>query len=43
LLGDEELRLRLAACAQLRALREDADYTARAFEALYLRLRSTCT
>ena len=38
LLGDEELRLRLAAAAQLRALCEDADHTARAFEALYKRL-----
>jgi len=40
LLADEELRLRLAAGAQLRALCEDADHTARAFEALYLRLRA---
>lgn len=40
LLDDEELRLRLAAAAQLRALCEDADHTARAFEALYLRLRA---
>jgi hypothetical protein len=37
-LADEALRLRLAAAAQCRAIREDADHTARAFEALYLRL-----
>ena len=37
-LADEALRLRLAAAAQCRAVREDADYTAHAFEALYLRL-----
>lgn len=37
-LGDEGLRLRLAAMAQLRAVREDADHTVLAFEALYLRL-----
>jgi glycosyltransferase involved in cell wall biosynthesis len=42
MLGDEELRLRLAAAAQLRAIREDADHTALAFEALYLRLLATC-
>ncbi|GAB3787939.1 glycosyltransferase family 4 protein [Dyella agri] len=42
LLGDEELRLRLAAGAQCRALREDADHTARTFEALYRRLHSAC-
>ena len=34
-LGDEELRLRLAATAQRLAIREDADSTARAFDALY--------
>jgi glycosyltransferase involved in cell wall biosynthesis len=34
-LTDEELRLRLAGAAQHRAMLEDADYTARAFEALY--------
>lgn len=34
-LGDEELRLRLATAAQRLAIAEDADYTARAFEALY--------
>jgi glycosyltransferase involved in cell wall biosynthesis len=38
LLADEELRLRVARAAQCRALSEDADYTARTFEALYLRL-----
>ena len=38
MLGDEELRLRLAATAQSRTIREDADHTALAFEALYLRL-----
>ncbi|UJJ59479.1 glycosyltransferase family 4 protein [Rhodanobacter denitrificans] len=35
LLADEALRLRLAAAAQRRALPEDADCTARLFEALY--------
>ncbi|MGH8158786.1 MAG: glycosyltransferase family 4 protein [Rhodanobacter sp.] len=35
-LADEELRLRLAWGAQHRAIMEDADYTARSFEALYL-------
>lgn len=35
LLGDEALRLRLAAAAQQLAIREDADYTARSFDALY--------
>lgn len=34
-LADEALRLRLAGEAQRRAIREDADATARAFEALY--------
>ncbi|TPG46811.1 glycosyltransferase family 1 protein [Rhodanobacter glycinis] len=34
-LADEELRLRLAREAQRRAIREDADYTAHAFQALY--------
>jgi glycosyltransferase involved in cell wall biosynthesis len=34
-LADEDLRLRLAGEAQRRALLEDADYTAGAFEALY--------
>jgi glycosyltransferase involved in cell wall biosynthesis len=34
-LADEELRLRLAKAAQHRAMLEDADYTARAFESLY--------
>jgi glycosyltransferase involved in cell wall biosynthesis len=38
MLGDEELRLRVAATAQSRTIREDADYTALAFEAIYLRL-----
>src|SRR3546814_11458489 len=36
-LGDEALRLRLAAAAQRLAIREDADCTARAFDALYHR------
>jgi glycosyltransferase involved in cell wall biosynthesis len=35
LLNDEELRLRIAHEAYRRAMREDADYTARSFEALY--------
>jgi glycosyltransferase involved in cell wall biosynthesis len=35
---DEELRLRLARDAQRRAMQEDADYTARTFEALYCQL-----
>ena len=39
LLADEELRLRLAGEAQRRVLREDADDTARRFEALYRSLR----
>jgi glycosyltransferase involved in cell wall biosynthesis len=38
-LGDEDLRLRLAWSAQRRAMREDADHTAQAFEALYLSVR----
>lgn len=37
-LGDEVLRLRLAAAAQRLAIREDADHTARAFDALYHQL-----
>lgn len=37
-LADEELRMALARAAQVRALQEDADYTARAFEALYAEL-----
>lgn len=37
-LSDDELRLRLAVAAQRRAVTEDADYTARAFEALYLQV-----
>jgi len=40
-LADEELRLRLAYTAQRRAIAEDADHTARAFEALYLQLRAS--
>lgn len=40
-LNDEELRLKLAIAAQRRAIVEDADYTARAFEALYLKLLTT--
>jgi glycosyltransferase involved in cell wall biosynthesis len=35
LLGDEELRLRVAREALLRAVAEDADYTAQHFQALY--------
>lgn len=34
-LGDEDLRLRLAAASQRLAIGEDADYTANAFDALY--------
>lgn len=41
LLLDEELRLKLAISAQRRAIVEDADHTARAFEALYLQLLAT--
>jgi glycosyltransferase involved in cell wall biosynthesis len=37
-LTDDALRLRLAAEAQRRAMLEDADHTARMFEALYVRL-----
>ncbi|MFZ1869732.1 MAG: glycosyltransferase family 4 protein [Steroidobacteraceae bacterium] len=40
LLSDEPLRLRLAQAAWLRALREDADYTAACFEGLYAELVS---
>jgi glycosyltransferase involved in cell wall biosynthesis len=39
LLEDEELRLRIAREAQQRAVREDADYTAGCFQALYTKLR----
>jgi len=43
MLADEDLRLRVARAAQCRALSEDADYTARTFEALYQRLtRGLC-
>jgi glycosyltransferase involved in cell wall biosynthesis len=35
-LGDEALRLHLAVAAQRRAIAEDADHTAKVFEALYL-------
>jgi glycosyltransferase involved in cell wall biosynthesis len=42
-LADEELRLALARAAQARALAEDADYTARAFEALYAELTRAAT
>ncbi|MGN6790235.1 MAG: glycosyltransferase family 4 protein [Rhodanobacteraceae bacterium] len=42
LLADEDLRLRVARAAQCRALSEDADQTARKFEALYQRLSSGC-
>jgi glycosyltransferase involved in cell wall biosynthesis len=38
-LRDEDLRLQLAWSTQRRAMQEDADHTARAFEALYLSLR----
>jgi len=38
LLGDEELRLRVAREAQRRVLAEDADYTAQRFRALYASL-----
>ncbi len=41
MLADEDLRLRIARAAQCRALSEDADYTARMFEALYQRLTSS--
>jgi len=41
MLADEDLRLRIARAAQCRALSEDADYTARMFEALYQRLASS--
>jgi glycosyltransferase involved in cell wall biosynthesis len=37
-LNDEGLRLRLAAAAQQRAVREDADYTAACFQSLYEKL-----
>lgn len=37
-LHDDDLRLRLAVAAQWRAVTEDADYTARTFEALYLQV-----
>jgi glycosyltransferase involved in cell wall biosynthesis len=40
IITDEELRLRIAREAARRALLEDADYTARRFEALYSRLSS---
>ena len=39
ILEDEELRLRIARAAQQRAVREDADYTAGCFQALYMKLR----
>lgn len=42
LLADEDLRLCVARAAQCRALSQDADYTARAFETLYLRLMAAC-
>jgi glycosyltransferase involved in cell wall biosynthesis len=38
LLGDEERRLRLAREAHARAVREDADHTARAFQTMYAAL-----
>lgn len=37
-ISDEDLRLHMAVAAQRRAVTEDADYTARSFEALYLQL-----
>jgi hypothetical protein len=37
-LSDDALRLHLAVAAQRRAVTEDADYTARTFEALYLQV-----
>ncbi|WP_109125056.1 glycosyltransferase family 4 protein [Dyella sp. C11] len=37
-LSNDDLRLRLAVAAQRKAVTEDADYTARTFEALYLQL-----
>jgi len=40
-LTDDDLRLRLAVAAQRRAVTEDADYTARTFEALYLQVLTT--
>jgi glycosyltransferase involved in cell wall biosynthesis len=40
-LQDESLRLRLAGEAQRRAVTEDADYTARTFEALYRQLSAS--
>lgn len=40
-LADEELRLRLAYTAQRRAIAEDADCTARAFQTLYLQLMAS--
>ncbi|HVN43753.1 MAG TPA: glycosyltransferase [Steroidobacteraceae bacterium] len=39
LLSDEDLRLRIAHEAWLRATREDADFTARSFESIYEELR----
>jgi glycosyltransferase involved in cell wall biosynthesis len=39
ILEDEELRLRIARAAQQRGVREDADYTAGCFQALYMKLR----
>jgi glycosyltransferase involved in cell wall biosynthesis len=38
LLGDEDLRLRVARQALQRATREDADYTAEGFQAIYTSL-----
>jgi glycosyltransferase involved in cell wall biosynthesis len=39
-LGDENLRLRIAWEAQRRAIQEDADYTARGFQAIYAGIAS---
>ena len=42
-LADEELRLRIAGEALQRAILEDADHTARAFQAIYSRLTDAAT
>ncbi len=42
-LADEELRLRIAGEALQRAVLEDADHTARAFQAIYTRLMGVAT
>jgi glycosyltransferase involved in cell wall biosynthesis len=43
LLDDEDLRLSIAAAAQLNATREDADHTARGFDAIYRRVAAPRT